>query len=545
MGWPAEIRVQILRAARHSEATRYRKVDGSCADDIDMITGVISKAQTEVNLSTQPIGVTGAKAIKLAFAGQAAVRNDDKCAICLEPITSGEQLFSSCGPCKHVFHAECLRRAHKSTPTCPLCRGNCTLTAVPLVGVPTRITSLLLADCRLCGINKRGKGKYDVSGISAIAEILRFDSALTKLNVSGNFIGKQGAQQIAAALRDDTCALTSLNISHNAIGDDGAVAIGTALKSATECRLQELTMNENGIEETGAKAMGDFCATSDSLTTLNLDGDSLPIHNLKKEPNIHIKSNLGRNAAAVIVSSIIMNRSLKSLKLNAQDIGPEGVREICATIIQMMSDRTIKTKVALDVDGYNINIGLYRSIPQLKLFGSQMTDLAIAAVACLVRNANPSIQLVEVQNNKIGKDGATELVNVLQQHKDHLTGFNISNNIIGSLGAQAIAKALPQFIHLVRLMMSGNDIGSKGARAIAEVLNETSLTHLELDNNGIDDEGAIYLASALQTNTTLEYIGLANNRIHSKGSSALKARTARRTNFVLDLDGNMIAIQRL
>lgn len=46
---------------------------------------------------------------------------------------------------------------------------------------------------------------------------------------------------------------------------------------------------------------------------------------------------------------------------------------------------------------------------------------------------------------------------------------------------------------------------------------KTELTHLYLDNNLIEDEGAEFLATSLKSNKTLQYLYLNNNRIKYKG----------------------------
>ena len=50
---------------------------------------------------------------------------------------------------------------------------------------------------------------------------------------------------------------------------------------------------------------------------------------------------------------------------------------------------------------------------------------------------------------------------------------------------------------------------------------KSNLTHLYLDNNLIQNEGALFFAKALKNNTTLEYLYLTHNRIGYQGLYSL------------------------
>lgn len=62
----------------------------------------------------------------------------------------------------------------------------------------------------------------------------------------------------------------------------------------------------------------------------------------------------------------------------------------------------------------------------------------------------------------------------------------------------------------VRVLSHSNGIAGVGGRALATLLTrECALESLDLDNNAIGDEGAIAMAEALRSNTTLRsYVSL-------------------------------------
>ena len=49
----------------------------------------------------------------------AELKNDDICAICVEPIFLGRHTT----PCGHLFHTNCIRRWKAIKPECPMCRA--------------------------------------------------------------------------------------------------------------------------------------------------------------------------------------------------------------------------------------------------------------------------------------------------------------------------------------------------------------------------------------------------------------------------------------
>ncbi len=62
--------------------------------------------------------------------------------------------------------------------------------------------------------------------------------------------------------------------------------------------------------------------------------------------------------------------------------------------------------------------------------------------------------------------------------------------------------------------------------------NKTELTHLYLNNNLIEDEGAEFIATALKSNKTLQYLYLNNNSINYHGLHKL-AQTLEQDNKTL------------
>ncbi|XP_044175918.1 uncharacterized protein LOC122958863 [Acropora millepora] len=103
-----------------------------------------------------------------------------------------------------------------------------------------------------------------------------------------------------------------------------------------------------------------------------------------------------------------------------------------------------------------------------------------------------------------------------------LSSLDLSNGPIGDEGANSLAHALRVNTSLSSLKMSFiKSIGAEGADSLAQALEalseNASLSSLNLNGNGIRNEGANSLAQALRENTSITTLDLGNNSIGDEG----------------------------
>ena len=91
------------------------------------------------------------------------------------------------------------------------------------------------------------------AGASAVAEALRGNCHVTKLNLSRNDIGDAGAGALAAALQHGATALMDVDLRANNIGRLGAMALAAALK--VNATVMYLDLRDNPIGEEGAERL--------------------------------------------------------------------------------------------------------------------------------------------------------------------------------------------------------------------------------------------------------------------------------------------------
>eukprot|EP00325_Prymnesiales_sp_UTEX-LB-985_P018082 CAMPEP_0174754326 /NCGR_PEP_ID=MMETSP1094-20130205/105680_1 /TAXON_ID=156173 /ORGANISM="Chrysochromulina brevifilum, Strain UTEX LB 985" /LENGTH=473 /DNA_ID=CAMNT_0015960191 /DNA_START=36 /DNA_END=1457 /DNA_ORIENTATION=- len=201
------------------------------------------------------------------------------------------------------------------------------------------LKELNLAENALCGIDRRGRGTYNPSGIQALAAALSSGSAvLTSLNLKNNNIRNEGAIAIAEALKSGSAVLTSLNLFDNEIGNDGAIALADALKSGKSV-LKELNLAENalcGIDRrgrgtynpSGIQALAAALSSGSAvLTSLNLKNN-----NIRNEGAIAIAEALKSGSSVLKTLSLADNQlcGLNSFGLGTYD--PSGIQAIAAAL---------------------------------------------------------------------------------------------------------------------------------------------------------------------------------------------------------------------
>jgi Ran GTPase-activating protein (RanGAP) involved in mRNA processing and transport len=101
--------------------------------------------------------------------------------------------------------------------------------------------------------------------------------------------------------------------------------------------------------------------------------------------------------------------------------------------------------------------------------------------------------------------------------------LDISCNKITAVGASTIAKALTNNTTLGSLYLRGNSLSDTGIQSLTKTLSVSNsrVRLLDLQINGITDEGAKYIAEMLKTNATLWYLLLSGNDISDRGVDVL------------------------
>jgi len=173
-----------------------------------------------------------------------------------------------------------------------------------MVAVTGVLTSINLSNNVLCGVEHWGQGIYTVEGITAIADALRVNGALTSLAISNNRMGDDGVKPICEALRQNSSlkaldlnasqtsggeigpqgaqyladllsvngALTSVDLGGNKLGDEGWGAIFAAICGNKDSKIMSMDASSESIGPAGGKLIAEALRTSvtGALTVTNL-----------------------------------------------------------------------------------------------------------------------------------------------------------------------------------------------------------------------------------------------------------------------------------
>jgi len=350
-----------------------------------------------------------------------------------------------------------------------LLRVNSALTSINLSGKLTGkrtgiLSTVLAANTSITELNLRLCSITDKGGVK-LGEALKTNSTLTWLNIAKNYIEEEGGQAIGEGLKTNS-SLTYLNISGNDFGAGGGAALGEALKTNTS--LTHLKAKRISCQPEGAAKIGEGLKANSSLTKLTLIG-----------------SECGRGAIK-IAEALATNSKLTFLELSGNSCGPETASKLGQAL---MSNSTL-TFLGLDAD--EVGDG-----------GSAMLGQGL--------KKNSTLQGLSLYEDNVGHEGMRVLCDALKVNTS-LTALNLGKNSIGRTRSRMLHDALIVNKSLKVLLLQQNEIGNGEAKVLSEALRANkSLTKVELRGNKTGQEGVNALQAVLKANTTLTELNTAVN----------------------------------
>ncbi len=293
------------------------------------------------------------------------------------------------------------------------------------------------------------------AGVSAIAEALRSNTTLVSLNLNRNAIGPVGAAALAETLKSGNTTLTKLDLASSKFNDACVLLLAEALRLSAKPALTSLTLTNNGITDSGARALAEvFKVASCSLTAVSLGRNSITAEG-------------GR----ALAEALKVNKTLERFDLSSTKIGCHGAQAV--------------------IDALKRNA----TIASLNLWDNSIGDTGALAVAEALR-ANSTLAILVLANNDIGDAGGCAIAEALQENRT-LSKLFLEDNKLSALSAQSLAEALRVNSALRSLNLARNPLGDAGAASIVEALRFNSkLENLVGVDNGAVPLGCTTAASA-------------------------------------------------
>ena len=154
----------------------------------------------------------------------------------------------------------------------------------------------------------------------------------------------------------------------------------------------------------------------------------------------------------------------------------------------------------------------------------QLTPVDCASVVTVIKNVQ-QISHFDLAGNNFGPLGCFEICKLLKCSKSQLSWLRLGENQLTDEGAKYLAEAINNNnCQLRRLILTLNNISDIGAQHLAEAINNNNcqLRTLDLRENNISDIGAQHLAEAINNNNCqLHMLDLRENNISDIGAQHL------------------------
>ena len=371
-------------------------------------------------------------------------------------------------------------------------------------------------------------GSSTVMIVNALKEI----SSLKVLNLNNNNIPEEAADELATAIRANN-SLEELWLGGNRLGSS-TVLIVNALKEISTLKvldlndnmntrnelaptvacvltknkfMQNLGLRNNGLNDDGVKIISEsLCQHTkliamdfqkNNLTKESSESLSLIISNNNKLAALSLSNNQLQVGAIKIATALKSISSLKKLGLLNNNIPEEAAGELSAAIIAN------------------------NSLEELWLGGNHLGSSTIMIVNAL-KEITTLEELSLGNNGNRSKELAPAIASMIKRNK-LIKNLSLSDSGLNDDGVTKIAESLCEHTKLRCIALQKNNITKKSAEALSSVVsNNNGLKNLYLGNNQLQ-VGAIKLATALKTISSLKILNLTNNSIPEEAADELSA----------------------
>eukprot|EP00936_MAST-01D_sp_MAST-1D-sp1_P002314 g2314.t1 len=246
----------------------------------------------------------------------------------------------------------------------------------------------------------RGKG-LNVADAKLLAGVIKFNRALTALDVRGNALG-DGKAALAEVVSKSQQIVTFCDVPVKQMRDDA---------------LMELDLTGKGIGACGAMVVAHLLEFSRALKSADFSANSI-----------------GGEGTVALSNALTANSTLEALELRSNKVGAAGAQSL-AGMLQVNRSLT-----ALDVGGNAIGDDGKSAIGDALLSSSTSR---LQFLTCSEWSIKADTSSLTLHGKRLNAADAKLLAGVIKFNRA-LTSLDLYNNEIGAGGAEAIAAALPQ-----------------------------------------------------------------------------------------------------
>jgi Ran GTPase-activating protein (RanGAP) involved in mRNA processing and transport len=277
----------------------------------------------------------------------------------------------------------------------------------------------------------------------SVAQQLRLSTTVTNLVLCYIVLSHENMQQLKAVLRRNT-ALESLDLTGSGLGSAGLAEIASVLHSNTS--IKSLVLTYNGLHEVeSANILRELLRRNKTITSLCI------AHNA-----------FGWNAAAFrsIVEGVRSNITLQKLDLQYCGLDDQGI-SVLANALAIRNASPLELNLgtnSITSEGVRAlvdeNVEAVKTLTKISLGYNRIgNEGAIILADALGRNAMPSLIELDLHSCRIDDDGFVALVSALEQNTS-VQILNLKYNPFAERGYMALAESLPKIKGLQQMHIS-------------------------------------------------------------------------------------------
>ena len=361
-------------------------------------------------------------------------------------------------------------------------------------GANSKLSCLRLHDCDV--------GQY----LAQLAPELKKMTALKYLELNNNPLKTDEFEHLTTSLLGKG-GLTHLSLENTTLTSDSIVQLADLLAS-NKTSLVYLDLSSNQLIPAEVQYLTAALKNNKTLKFLKLGGDML----------ISPKDVDSLKAVASTEGFRLLGTNLDELST------PYGYR---SSLVFRHMDSALLRQI---FQPHVISLDFANNLSTVPNFANQLLENILAS-----KNLK-SLQTLTLDKNDMGRKPAI-FKKTIQALKEKTGLKELYLRSSGIKASALIGLSLPET--LIKLNLENNPLYEPGMVEVARFLRETPLELLDLEHTRMGDQGAIELAGALRTNTSLKRLVIQNNEITDIGANALIS--ALRENAAIPLEDLDIA----
>ena len=255
---------------------------------------------------------------------------------------------------------------------------------------------------------------------------------------------------------------------------------------------------------------------------------NIPPHILQDMKVLHLSDNkLDGSACDLLAKAVPSMSRLEEVWLGRNPIGSGGAMEVIKALCGSVVKQLLLYHTGIGEPDCGALCELLKSSHSLQHLDIDQNNLSSESVASIITGLshNSSLTYLNISNSHFSMANVDSLTSVLKDHSRFtMTELWLQDCHISSEGTVELAASLCKNVTLEYLTLSNNPIGEhvEGVATVAKMLVENkTLTTLNLEDCHISSEGAVELAAALWKNSTLKHLDLDYNPIGVEGASSM------------------------